>query len=154
MPCVLAECERLYGAHGIPFFTLQCAVVDGKKQMRPPKNWQSAEQSALRFKGKNACCVRTGYSDSVCSLVVVDADGADAIVVVARAAAAAGTELVHQVHAVARLAEQGPEALPLDRFLVLAVLELFEVADRDDGLVWSAEQTQLTKLQQSVSVLL
>jgi hypothetical protein len=78
MPCVLSECERLYGAHGIPFFTLQCAVVDGKKQMRPPKNWQSAEQSALRFKGKNACCVRTGYSDSLCSLVVVDADGADA----------------------------------------------------------------------------
>jgi hypothetical protein len=40
MPCVLSECERPYGAYDIPFFTLQCAVVDGKKQMRPPKNWQ------------------------------------------------------------------------------------------------------------------
>jgi hypothetical protein len=81
--CVLAECDRLYGAHGIPFFTLSCAVVDGKKQMRPPPNWQSAAQAELRFKGKNAACVRTGYCpDSTCPLVVVDADGADAIVVV------------------------------------------------------------------------
>ena len=82
MPCVLAECESLYGAHDIPFFTLQCAVVNGKKQMRPPKNWQSAEQSELKFYNKNACCIRTGYLATNCSLVVVDADGADAIVVV------------------------------------------------------------------------
>ena len=49
--------------------------------MRPPKNWQSAEQT-LKFKGKNACCIRTGFGRNNCSLVVVDADGADAIVVV------------------------------------------------------------------------
>ena len=58
----------------------------------------------------------------------------------ARATAAAGSELVHQVHPVARLAEQGPEALSLDRLLELAVLALFEVADRDYGLLWLAEQ--------------
>jgi hypothetical protein len=52
---------------------------------------------------------------------------------------AARSELVHQVHPVARLAEQGPEALPLDRLLELAVLALFEVADRDDGLLGPAE---------------
>jgi hypothetical protein len=49
-------------------------------------------------------------------------------------AAAARSELVHQVHTVARLAEQGPEALPLDRLIELAVLALVEV-DRDDGLL-------------------
>jgi hypothetical protein len=41
---------------------------------------------------------------------------------------------------VAGLAEQGPEALPLDRFLVLAVLALLEVADRDYGRLGLAEQ--------------
>ena len=40
----------------------------------------------------------------------------------------------------ARLAEQGPEALSLDRLLELAVLALLEVADRDDGLLGLAEQ--------------
>ena len=53
---------------------------------------------------------------------------------------AARTELVHQVHLGARLAEQGPEALSLDRLLELAVLALLEVADRDDGLLGPAEQ--------------
>jgi hypothetical protein len=81
--CVLADAERLYGAHGISFFTLSCAVVDGKKQMRPPQNWQSAAQSDLRFKGKNAVCIRTGYTEGAAlPLVVVDADGDDAIAVV------------------------------------------------------------------------
>ena len=41
---------------------------------------------------------------------------------------------------VARLAEQGPEALPLDGFLELAVLALLEVADRDYGRLGPAEQ--------------
>ena len=58
----------------------------------------------------------------------------------ARAAAAARSELVHKVHPVAGLAEQGPEALALDRFLELAVLALLEVADRDYGLLGPAEQ--------------
>jgi hypothetical protein len=51
----------------------------------------------------------------------------------ARAAAAARSELVHKVHPVglARLAERGPEALPLDRLLELEVPALLEVADRD-----------------------
>ena len=81
--CVLADAERLYGAHGVSFFTLSCAVVDGKKQMRPPQNWQSAPQSDLRFKGKNAVCIRTGYTEGAAlPLVVVDADGDDAIVLV------------------------------------------------------------------------
>ena len=81
--CVLADAERLYGAHGIPFFTLSCAVVEGKKQMRPPPNWQLAPQSDLRLKGKNAVCIRTGYTEgAVLPLVVVDADGEDAIAVV------------------------------------------------------------------------
>ena len=81
--CVLAESERLYGAHGIPFFTLSCAVVDGKKQMRPPPNWQLAPQNDLRFKGKNAVCIRTGYTEgALLPLVVIDADGEDAIAVV------------------------------------------------------------------------
>ncbi len=43
MACVLAESERLYGAHGVAFFTLRCSVVEGKKRMVPPKNWQSAD---------------------------------------------------------------------------------------------------------------
>ena len=81
--CVLADAERLYGAHGIPFFTLSCAVVEGKKQMRPPQNWQLAPQNDLRFKGKNAVCIRTGYTEgAVLPLVVIDADGEDAIAVV------------------------------------------------------------------------
>jgi hypothetical protein len=81
--CVLADAERLYGAHGISFFTLSCAVVDGKKQMRPPPNWQMAPQNDLRFKGKNAVCIRTGYTEGAAlPLVVMDADGDDAIAVV------------------------------------------------------------------------
>ena len=58
----------------------------------------------------------------------------------ARAAAAAGSELIHQIHAVAGLSEEGAKALPLDRFFVLAVLALLEVADRDDGLHRPTEQ--------------
>jgi hypothetical protein len=85
MACVLAESELLYGAHGISFFTLSCALVDGKKRMVPPKNWQSADPSALKAKRKNAVCIRTGYTDgAACPLVVIDADGADAIAVVER----------------------------------------------------------------------
>ena len=78
MRCVLAEAERLYGSHGIAFFTLECAVVDGKKRMRPPRDWQRAPQGAaeLKLPGKNAVCVRTGFTESArTSLVVVDADG-------------------------------------------------------------------------------
>jgi hypothetical protein len=82
MACVLAESDALYGAHGIPFFTLACAVVDGKKRMVPPKNWQSAPAGSpgLKTKGQNAVCIRTGYAEGAegC-LVVVDADGEDAI---------------------------------------------------------------------------
>jgi hypothetical protein len=83
MACVLAESEVLYGTHGIPFFTLSCSIVDGKKRMVPPKNWQSTDSPALKTRGKNAVCIRTGYTDgAVCPLVVVDADGEDAIAVV------------------------------------------------------------------------
>jgi hypothetical protein len=63
MACVLADAERLYGEHGIPFFTLDCAVVDGKKRMRFPARWQLLSQTELRFRHKNAVCVRTGFSD-------------------------------------------------------------------------------------------
>ena len=83
MACVLAESEMLYGAHGIPFFTLACTVVDGKKRMVPPKNWQSGTEATLKTKGKNAVCIRTGHTEgAVCPLVVIDADGEDAIAVV------------------------------------------------------------------------
>ena len=88
MACVLAESELLYGAHCIPFFTLSCCVVDGKKRMTPPKNWQSAptlssDLTTLKAKGKNAVCIRTGFTDgAACPLVVIDADGEDAIAVV------------------------------------------------------------------------
>jgi hypothetical protein len=85
MACVLAESELLYGAHGIAFFTLACSVVEGKKRMVPPKNWQSAAPSALGLKAqrKNAVCIRTGYAEGAAfPLVVVDADGEDAIGVV------------------------------------------------------------------------
>ena len=67
MRCVLAEAERLYGAHVIPFFTLSCAYVNGKKEMRFPKSWQRLGTDApqLRALSKNAVCVRTGYSDYI-----------------------------------------------------------------------------------------
>ena len=51
----------------------------------PPKNWQSANDATLKTKGKNAVCIRTGYAEgAVCALVVLDADGEDAIAVVER----------------------------------------------------------------------
>ena len=102
MACVLADAERLYGAHGIPFFTLDCAVVDGKKRMRFPARWQLLSQNELRFRHKNAVCVRTGFSDdaaspvsllSLLSLVVVDADGDAAIATFESLARRAGVEL-------------------------------------------------------------
>ena len=49
MPCVLAEAERLYGAHGVAFFTVSCAVVDGKKRMRFPARWQLLPSAELKF---------------------------------------------------------------------------------------------------------
>jgi len=105
MACVLAEAERLYGAHGIPFFTLDCAVVEGKKRMRFPARWQLLSQPELRFRNKNAVCVRTGLSDfsddaacpaspvSLLSPVVVDADGDAAIATFESLARRAGVEL-------------------------------------------------------------
>ena len=60
MPCVLADSDRLYGQHGVAFFTLDCAVVDGKKRMRFPARWQLRSQNELRARNKNAVCVRTG----------------------------------------------------------------------------------------------
>ena len=87
MPCVLAEAERLYGAHGVAFFTLECAYVDGKKRMRFPAQWQRLPQSELRFRNKNAVCVRTGSG-----MLVVDADGAEAIEVVAGLLARTGVD--------------------------------------------------------------
>ena len=93
MACVLAGSEQLYGAHGICFFTLSCSVVDGKKRMVPPKNWQSA-LLGLKAKGKNAVCIRTGYTEgAACSLVVIDADGEDAIAAVERMLAETCAEL-------------------------------------------------------------
>ena len=59
--CVLAEAERLYGAHGVAFFTVSCAVVDGKKRMRFPARWQLLPPAALKFRNKNAVCVRTRH---------------------------------------------------------------------------------------------
>ncbi len=57
--CVLAEAERLYGAHGVAFFTVSCAVVDGKKRMRFPARWQLLPPAELKLRNKNAVCVRT-----------------------------------------------------------------------------------------------
>ena len=97
MRCVLAEAERLYGAHGVPFFTLSCAYVNGKKEMRFPKSWQRLGRDApqMRVLNKNAVCVRTGYcaDERTLSLVVVDADGDEAIATFTRLAARAGVDL-------------------------------------------------------------
>ncbi len=42
-----------------------------------------APQNDLRLKGKNAVCIRTGYTEGAAlPLVVIDADGEDAIVLV------------------------------------------------------------------------
>ena len=90
MPCVLAESERLYGAHGVAFFTLECAYVDGKKRMRFPTGWQRGKKQPQR--DKNAVCIRTGFSDAL-SLVVVDADGDDAIATFEALARRAGVDL-------------------------------------------------------------
>ena len=102
MPCVLAEADRLYGQHGVAFFTLECAVVDGKKRMRFPARWQLLPQTELRARNKSAVCVRTGSGATAQpgqpgqtapkALVVVDADGADAIEVVARLLARTGVD--------------------------------------------------------------
>jgi len=54
MACVLAVAERLYGAHGVSFFTLACSFSDGKKRMRFPAKWQMLPQDELRFANKNA----------------------------------------------------------------------------------------------------
>ena len=99
MPCVLAEADRLYGSHGVAFFTLECAVVDGKKSMKFPTRWQNRPQNELRARNKNAVCVRTGSGPNVLTpltpltpLVVVDADGADAIEVVTRLLSRTGVD--------------------------------------------------------------
>ena len=96
MACVLAEAERLYGAHGVPFFTVECAYVNGKKEMRFPSGWQRGDARALKQRNKNAVCVRTGFSDALVShlsLVVVDADGDAAIATFESLARRAGVEL-------------------------------------------------------------
>ena len=95
-PCVLAEAERIYGESGVPFFTLECAYVNGKKEMRFPRGWQRGDAKALKQRNKNAVCVRTGFSDaqvSHLSLVVVDADGDAAIATFESLARRAGVEL-------------------------------------------------------------
>jgi hypothetical protein len=61
MPCVLSEAERIYGAFGIPFFTLECALVDGKKTCAFPRGWQH-EARGQKARNKNAVCVRTGFA--------------------------------------------------------------------------------------------
>jgi hypothetical protein len=92
MVCVLAEAERRYGAHGIPFFTLSCALVDGKKEIKFPQGWQRGEPKKPR--NKNAVCVRTGFArESRLSLVVVDADGDAAIATFETLARRAGVDL-------------------------------------------------------------
>jgi hypothetical protein len=98
MACVLAEAERLYGAHGVAFFTLSCSLSDGKKAMRFPAKWQMLPQGEMRFANKNAVCVRTGTGAQT-PLVVVDADGADAIAVVEQLLVRTGVDarLVPQV---------------------------------------------------------
>ena len=102
MACVLAEADRIYGSHGVAFFTLHCSFSDGKKKMRFPAKWQMLAQDKMRFANKNAVCVRTGTSRSTGAqtpLVVVDADGLDAIAVVERLLARTGVDasLVPQV---------------------------------------------------------
>ena len=94
MPCVLAEAERVYGAHGVPFFTAECAYVSGKKVLRFPQAWQRGNARALRARNKNAVCVRTGFiGDAPVSLVVVDADGDAAIATFESLARRAGVDL-------------------------------------------------------------
>ena len=94
MACVLAEAERVYGAHGVPFFTAECAYVSGKKVLRFPQAWQRGNARALKARNKNAVCVRTGFiGDAPVSLVVVDADGDAAIATFESLARRAGVEL-------------------------------------------------------------
>ena len=93
MPCVLAEAERTYGAHGIPFFTLECALVDGKKTCAFPRGWQR-DARGQKARNKNAVCVRTGFAAGAAfSLVVVDADGVDACATFESLARRAGVDL-------------------------------------------------------------
>jgi hypothetical protein len=93
MPCVLAEAERIYGAFGIPFFTLECALVDGKKTCAFPRGWQR-DARGQKARNKNAVCVRTGFAaDAAFSLVVVDADGVDACATFESLARRAGVDL-------------------------------------------------------------
>jgi hypothetical protein len=92
MVCVLAEAERRYGAHGIPFFTLSCSLVNGKKEIKFPTGWQRGDPKKPR--NKNAVCVRTGFThDAPISLVVVDADGHAAIATFEALARRAGVDL-------------------------------------------------------------
>ena len=95
MACVLAEAERLYGEYGIPFFTLSCALTEGKKCMKFPTRWQNRQQAELRARNKNAVCVRTGQTGQPGQkpLVVVDADGDAAIATFESLARRAGVEL-------------------------------------------------------------
>ncbi len=87
--CVLAEAERRYGAHGVPFFTGSVAIVNGKKNMGFPKEWQKLPHADLRLRRRNmsAVCVIAGAG-----IVVVDADGADAIAVVERLLVSTGID--------------------------------------------------------------
>jgi P4 family phage/plasmid primase-like protien len=80
------EATRVYDAHGIAWFRTSCKInAHGKKELAPPKEWATLSPNApsMRRKG-NAVCIRTGPSESGRHVVVIDADGDDAISAVVR----------------------------------------------------------------------
>ena len=92
MQCILAEAERLYGAHDVPFFTCSVKYVDGKKVPTFPTAWQRGELERARY--RNAVAIRGGFvPDAPLSLVIVDADGDDAIATFTDLARRTGVDL-------------------------------------------------------------
>jgi hypothetical protein len=82
-----------YDEHGIAWFRTTCTLKHGKKTFVPPRNWAALSPLApsMRRAG-NAVCIRTGPGAAPAGsdrsegrhIVVVDADGVDAIAVVER----------------------------------------------------------------------
>jgi hypothetical protein len=81
-----------YDQHGIAWFRTTCTLKQNKKEFIPPRNWAALSPTAptMRRAG-NAVCIRTGPGATGPAaagegrhVVVVDADGADAIAVVER----------------------------------------------------------------------
>ena len=88
----VTEVTDAYDQHGIAWFRTTCTLKQNKKEFIPPRNWAALPPTAptMRRAG-NAVCIRTGpgatgpdAAGEGRHVVVVDADGADAIAVVER----------------------------------------------------------------------